>query len=91
MATTTKKKRIKFQIEADPGSKVFVAGTFNNWKDNDKQLTSDNDGNHYSKNVLVPKGTHEYKYIVNGEWQTDGEADSISNGLGSFNHVMRVD
>ena len=65
-----KKRRITFRMQAPPGCKVHVAGSFSNWAPANKQLRDpDGDGN-YSRIVLLPPGRHEYKFIVNGTHET---------------------
>lgn len=83
------KKRHKFQIQAEEGSEVFVAGTFNDWSADKNRLTS-KDGV-YSATILIPKGRHEYKFVVNGVWCVDPECSEWApNGLGSLNSVITV-
>ena len=35
---TVKRKRVKFEVLAEPNTKVFLAGTFNDWSDSAKEL-----------------------------------------------------
>jgi len=84
-----KKKRVKFTIDANKGDEVYVAGTFNNW-DTKKNKLKFKDGA-YSSSLLVEQGTHEYKFIVNGEWITDPSSDNQSfNEYGTHNSVVTV-
>jgi 1,4-alpha-glucan branching enzyme len=68
-----------FECHADPGSEVFVAGTFNNWKPSgfDKLRDRKRDGT-FRTLLQLRKGRHEYKYQVNGEWLSDTEAPAVN-------------
>lgn len=88
--------RVIFFMMAEPGSKVFLAGTFNNWDSKAHQLKESFSKGVFSKGVFmtqidVPFGRHEYKFIVNNIWQTDSSCSSqVSNQFGSKNSVISV-
>ncbi len=83
------KKRVRFQIEAEKGSEVFVAGSFNDWNPRKNKLTY-KDGM-YSAATLLSKGRHEYKYLINGVWCVDPSCSEWTpNGIGSLNSVVVV-
>ncbi len=84
------RRRVTFELCAEPGSEVFVAGTFNNWNPGEKQLRYRDDV--YTAMLLLPKGRHEYKFIVDGTWCIDPEcSDWVPNGMGSLNSVIHVE
>ncbi|MDO5463121.1 MAG: glycogen-binding domain-containing protein, partial [bacterium] len=77
---------------AEIGSKVFVAGSFNNWDATAKQLEDKKGTGLYTAIVVLPKGTHEYKFVINGAWCADPECkDWVQNDVGSYNSVKIVD
>ncbi len=83
------RKRIRFQLDAEEGSEVFVAGSFNGWKA-DKHRLSHKDGV-YGCSILLPKGRHEYKFVVDGVWCVDPCcAEWTPNDMGSLNSVIVV-
>ncbi len=88
---TTLRGRVRFLLVTTPGSQVHVAGTFNGWSAGKNPLrTIQNDGV-YFLTMFLPKGCHEYKFIVNGHWQTDPQCpQTISNACGSQNSVIQV-
>ena len=90
-STGNRGKTVSFQMAVEPGSEVFVAGSFNNW-DPKQHRMSDNPGSGHCKTTLVlPAGRHEYKFVVNGEWRVDPAcSDSIPNEFGSLNSVLTV-
>ncbi len=82
-------KRTKFQIQAEGGSEVFVAGTFNGWNPREYKMRY-KDGK-YSITIALPKGRHEYKFVVDEVWCVDpGCAEWSPNGLGSLNSIVTV-
>jgi 1,4-alpha-glucan branching enzyme len=81
---------VRFQTKAPPGSKVFVAGTFNNWDPCAKRLRRSGDGN-YAGNLMLTPGRHEYKFVVDDEWMIDSENPQwVPNDMGSVNSVIEV-
>ena len=68
--------------------KVFVAGSFNNWKQNELSLTRTTYG--WQLPIFLSKGTHRYKFIVDGKWQEDpNNKDRLPDGNGGYNSVLR--
>jgi 1,4-alpha-glucan branching enzyme len=51
---------------------VFLAGAFNDWKaDREKMKGPDTDG-FYSSTIVLEKGYHEYKFVIDGKiWKQD--------------------
>lgn len=87
-----KKSRVVLTVQADPGSAVFLAGSFNGWDPACTKMT-DKDGNGlYSVSVTLAPGIYEYKFVINGEWTLDPDPDRdwTQNGLGTLNSVLRV-
>ena len=80
-----------FQLSAEPGSQVFVAGTFNNWNPTANILKDKRDRGHFKTAFSVVPGTYEYKFIVNGVWTADPKCpDWVPNDCGSLNSVLHV-
>jgi 1,4-alpha-glucan branching enzyme len=83
------KKKVTFQIQTDPGSKVFVAGTFNNWDPTKNKMKEKNGV--YSTSILLEPGRYEYKFIINDVWCIDPSmSDWQPNSMGSLNSVIEV-
>jgi 1,4-alpha-glucan branching enzyme len=88
-ASLAGKRRARFQIEAVQGANVFLAGSFNDWNPRKNKLTY-KDGV-YSTALTLPKGRHEYKFIIDDIWCIDPNcAEWAPNGLGSLNSVVVV-
>ena len=91
-AASPKKTRVVLTVQADPGSTVFLAGSFNSWDPAGTKMI-DKDGNGlYSVSVSLAPGIYEYKFVINGEWTLDPDPDRdwTQNGLGTLNSVLRV-
>ena len=86
-----KGKEVSFQFVAEPGSEVFVAGTFNNWDPKQYPLRDNPDSGHYKTKLVLAPGRYEYKFVVNGEWLADPNCpDSAPNDCGSLNSILTL-
>jgi 1,4-alpha-glucan branching enzyme len=91
-AKAEKKSRVTFRVRAEVGSKVFLAGCFNNWDPTAKQMEDKKGTGEFTCTVMLPKGKYEYKFIIDGVWCADGECpDWVQNDVGSMNSVKIVD
>lgn len=87
-----KRKRITFQIHGDPGSRISVAGSFNDWRPGRKRLIDRGGDGNFRAAMLLPPGKHEYKFVVNGTWVIDPEnPEWTANEHGSLNSVLTVE
>jgi len=86
-----REKNVRFELAAEPGGRVFVAGTFNNWNPAANPLKDDPSSGHFKATLGLPSGTHEYKFVVNGVWTVDPKcADWAPNAYGGLNSVLHV-
>ena len=84
-------RTVRFELMAEPGSQVFVVGTFNNWNPTATPLKDNPDGGHFKADLHIPAGRHEYKFVVNGVWAVDPKSvDWSRNAYGSLNSVLHV-
>lgn len=89
---TVKRRRVKFEVLAEPDSKVFLAGSFNNWDSEAKQLKEKDGDGVYTCTLLLEPGEYEYKFVINGEWLIDSENPNFSqNQIGTLNSVVKVE
>lgn len=85
------KKKVTFTVAAEPGSKVFVSGDFNNWDPAGRAMTDKNGDGNYSVSIFLLPGVYEYKFIVNDTWSVDPNCSEwVQNSLGTLNSVLRV-
>lgn len=71
---------------------VFLAGSFNDWNDSKtRMLDADQDGT-YTVSLLLPQGTYQYKFVVDGQWKQDpNNPEGTDDGFGGKNSVLKVD
>ena len=69
--------------------RVFLAGSFNNWKPNDLLMRPSASG--WSLPVYLSEGTHTYRFIADGKWFIDpANPDKVPNEFDDFNSVVRM-
>ncbi len=81
---------VTFKLEGFPDAeKVILAGSFNNWKENELQMRQDDDG--WIIHLDMNAGKHWYKFIIDGKWMVD-PANPIreKDGDGNTNSVLIV-
>lgn len=62
--------KTKFVLHAYPNARsVSVCGTFNNW--NPEEIILKKTSDYWTTNYILPKGNHEYKFVVDGKWIMD--------------------
>ena len=70
--------------------RVFVAGTFNDWRVDATPLQKAEEGEWVLKLTLGP-GTYEYRLVVDGQWCDDPQAkERVKNLHGGWNAILRV-
>jgi len=69
--------------------KVFVSGSFNNWKE--KQIELQKSVNGWELPVYLADGTHTYKFIIDDNWIADpGNPEKYPNEFDDYNSVIRI-
>ncbi|MCL1921654.1 MAG: glycogen-binding domain-containing protein [Kiritimatiellaeota bacterium] len=92
VAKREKTKRVAFSVRAKEGSKVFLAGSFNDWNPTAKEMVDKAGDGTFAASVNLPAGTHEYKFVIDGIWCADpGCADWKQNDKGTLNSVKHVE
>ena len=88
---TATRKWVDFELQAEPGAKVFIAGTFNDWDPAQVRMHERGNDGKYRTSLLLPKGRHEYKFVVDGVWCVDAKCQEwVPNNYGSLNSVVTV-
>jgi|SRR5579883_747824 1,4-alpha-glucan branching enzyme len=81
---------VEFAYESPTAKEVYLAGDFNNWSFNSLPMRKDEKGV-WLLRLPLTVGRHEYRYIVDGDWQNDPCAGGYaSNGFGSCNCVAEA-
>lgn len=92
MSRKRKIKPVEFCLQAPSGLEVFVAGTFNDWDCNCSPLTEQPTGGTYTLTLQLPPGTHQYRFVVEGEWRADPQNPATApDGYGALNSVLNVE
>lgn len=86
-----KATRVTFRVRAEVGSKVSLAGSFNDWDPAAKPMVDKNGTGEFACTLTLPKGRYEYKFVINGTWCADPECtDWVQNDMGTLNSVKVV-
>jgi len=84
-------KKVKFELEAEAGSSVSVAGTFNGWDPTKNPMKDNPHSGKFVTTLLLAPGRYEYKFVVNGDWRVDPNCTEWTpNDCGSLNNLMTV-
>jgi len=87
---TNNRVTVHFEIHAPDAQRVELVGTFTAWQTGQLQLVGPDASGHWTTDVELPSGRHEYSFLVNGkQWVTDPRADiRRSDGFGRENAVL---
>lgn len=85
------KSQVTFVYQPDNAVKeVCVVGSFNNWDPKQGKMTRQKDGT-FRKRFQLPPGEHRYKFLVDGQWICDPEAERcVPNEFGSSDALITV-
>ncbi len=79
-----------FKPSAMSCQRVELAGTFNDWQPGDCRMTRQKDGS-FRKRLQLGPGEHRYKFLVDGQWLADPEADRlVPNPFGSLDSAVTI-
>jgi len=81
-------KQVVFELETEPGSRIFVAGTFNDWNPTSHPLTPNPTSGRYYATLTLPSGWYGYRFIVNGVWQSDPKSPGKMTATGTNSFVV---
>lgn len=82
----------KFTYKPDTSVKTAnLAGDFNAWSTTATPMTLDAATSSYVATVNLTKGTHTYKFVVDGKWLPDPNNKNVKeDGFGGKNSVIEV-
>ena len=87
-----KSKLVTFKVQSNPGSKVYLAGDFNEWNTLIHELIDSSGDGVFQVNIELEPGIYEYKYHIDGDWYVDSENPNFRpNYLGTLNSVIIID
>ena len=85
-----KRRKVTFSLENADANEVFLIGDFNKWNLRSHPMKSDENGA-WVRNVIIPPGEYEYKFIVDGQWKEDPQNEQLSlNCFGTYNNIINV-
>ncbi|WP_223549003.1 MULTISPECIES: isoamylase early set domain-containing protein [Aestuariivivens] len=84
--------KVTFSIEAEEAKKVSVVGSFNDWNAKEAPLKKLKNGTFKGTLDLEKDNSYEFKYIVDGDYVNDSDADAYAwnDYAGSENSVVAV-
>jgi 1,4-alpha-glucan branching enzyme len=85
-----KRKKVTFSIDLSDANEVILMGDFNNWDPKKHLMKRDRNGV-WNKAVILPPGSYEYKFLVDGQWKEDPQNDrTCLNCFGSYNNIINL-
>jgi 1,4-alpha-glucan branching enzyme len=66
---------------------VCVVGTFNNWQIGSTPMESRGDG-WWRLRLSLPDGTHQFRYVADGQWFTDFAAHGVEHAKWGLNSLI---
>jgi len=83
-------KKESFTFFAPSAEIVMLAGDFTEWEHSPIALKKQKDGT-WKATVALQPGEHQYRFLVDGQWQDDQEcAERRPNGFGQQNCIRIV-
>jgi len=82
-----KMKRVSFEWLGSDRDKVFITGSFYDWR---VKLPLNKRSRKFAAQIDLPKGRHEFKFVVNGVWKHSANYPSIQNDFGDLNNYVDV-
>ena len=83
-------KNQTFRFKAPTAKRVLLVGDFTEWQQRAVPMQKGSDGL-WRTSVGLPLGTHEYLFIVDGQWRDDPECPlRVPNPHGGQNMVLKV-
>ncbi|MFW5800677.1 MAG: glycogen-binding domain-containing protein [Spirochaeta sp.] len=78
---------------------VVLSGSFTGWAPDDESWVMDWNGEYFELTVDLPAGTHQYKYVIDGEWTSPTTiledvdpvpTEAVDDGFGGENAVLEL-
>ena len=83
--------KVTFTVPAREANEVVVAGNWNEWNTTAEPLKKLKNGTFKTTIDLETGSSYEFKYVVDGNWQNDEQADAYAwNDFASENGVLNL-
>ena len=83
------RRRVYFKLSEPTANDVIVCGSFNDWESHSCRLRLGKKGV-WSTFLLLHPGIYEYRFLVDGQWRNDSDAETVLNSYGTQNSVKVV-
>ena len=84
-------RKVLFSLTAPKAKDVMLVGDFTNWQATPLVMDRMKPRSRtFAAAVNLPPGTHQYKFLVDGEWMEDPKAECVPNEFGTHNSVVTV-
>ena len=81
---------VSFELVKPEAKRVYVAGSFNDWKPELAALAPSGNGR-WKADLVIRPGRYEYLFVVDGQWMPDPNAkESVQNPFGGRNSILGV-
>jgi chromosome partitioning protein len=81
---------VVFSIAAPQAKEVYVAGNFNNWKQDDSSRMQEKNGTWF-KRINLHSGLYHYRFIIDGKWTEDPSNPAReTNPYGDMDSLIEV-
>ena len=78
------------ELARPDAQEVGIAGSFNDWHPSVTPMIRLDNGK-WAKELVLPPGSYEYRFVVDGEWVDDPAAtELIPNSFGTANAVLVI-
>ena len=82
---------VRFVLVTPGAQRVALAGDFNGWDPGQTLLENADGRGTFAANLWLPRGAHEYMFVVDGQWVPDPTAPArIPDGFGRTNSLLRL-
>ena len=82
---------VRFVFRDRDAHRVALVGDFNGWSKDATPLAPVSEPGAWAVSVTVPKGRHEYAFIIDGErWAPDPFAARVADEFGTESSVVTV-
>lgn len=69
------------------GQAVYLAASFNGWRD---QIPMVRSGNEFAVVQELPRGVHQYKFVVDDQWRFATDQPKTQDAHGNMNNVLDI-
>ena len=86
-----KHRKMQFSIHAPEANSVKIVGNFSNWTQDSGFLLNRHEDGNWSKEILLPPGVYQYKFLVDGRWVEDqSNPNLVEDPYGGRNAVIEI-